>query len=115
MQRIPDPDELLGGSRPTALLVGLSGGKVWRAEVSRDGYGAFLGRGWPEFAAAHGLAAPARGGSWRSGTTAAACSPSRRSTPADASGRSALRPLVNFVLCSSCSQDKVKGKFLTCR
>ena len=54
MQRIPD--ELAGGSRPTALLVGLYGGKVWRAEVSRDGDGAFLGRGWPEFAAAHGLA-----------------------------------------------------------
>jgi hypothetical protein len=30
-------------------------GKVWRVEVGRDGDGAFLGRGWAEFLAAHGV------------------------------------------------------------
>ncbi|WVZ84956.1 hypothetical protein U9M48_031922 [Paspalum notatum var. saurae] len=44
-----------GASRPTALLVGPSSGKVWRVEVALDGDGAFLGRGWPEFAGAHGI------------------------------------------------------------
>ncbi|KAF8688179.1 hypothetical protein HU200_042411 [Digitaria exilis] len=28
---------------------------VWRVEVGRDAEGAFLGRGWPEFAAEHGF------------------------------------------------------------
>ncbi|RCV33076.1 hypothetical protein SETIT_7G053800v2, partial [Setaria italica] len=40
-----------------ARVVGPSGGKVkvWRVEVGRDGDGAFLGRGWPEIAAAFGV------------------------------------------------------------
>ncbi|WVZ84946.1 hypothetical protein U9M48_031913 [Paspalum notatum var. saurae] len=40
-------------------VVGLSGGKVkvWCVEVGKDGDGAFLGRGWPEFAAAQGVGA----------------------------------------------------------
>jgi hypothetical protein len=28
---------------------------MWRVEVGRDGGGAFLGRGWAEFLAAHGV------------------------------------------------------------
>ncbi|WVZ84965.1 hypothetical protein U9M48_031930 [Paspalum notatum var. saurae] len=40
---------------PTALVVSPFGGKVWRVEVGRDGDGAFLGRGWAEFLAAHGV------------------------------------------------------------
>ncbi|KAL6652967.1 hypothetical protein ACP70R_011892 [Stipagrostis hirtigluma subsp. patula] len=39
---------------PTALVVSPLG-KVWRVEVDRDGEGAFLGRGWAEFLAAHGV------------------------------------------------------------
>ncbi|CAN6242171.1 unnamed protein product [Urochloa humidicola] len=39
----------------TALVVSPFG-KIWRVEVGRDADGrAFLGRGWPEFAAAHGF------------------------------------------------------------
>lgn len=30
-------------------------GQVWRVEVNRDDDGAFLGRGWPEIVAAHGI------------------------------------------------------------
>ncbi|RLM73280.1 putative B3 domain-containing protein [Panicum miliaceum] len=30
---------------------------VWRVQVARDAGGAFLRRGWPEFAAAHGFCA----------------------------------------------------------
>jgi len=55
VQRIPDG--LTGASRPTALLVGPFDGKVWRAEVSWDGDGAFLGAG--------GRSSPPRDGSWR--------------------------------------------------
>ncbi|WVZ84960.1 hypothetical protein U9M48_031926, partial [Paspalum notatum var. saurae] len=43
-----------GTSGPTALLVSPFG-KVWRVEVGRDGDGAFLGNGWAEFLAAHGV------------------------------------------------------------
>ncbi|XP_025825231.1 putative B3 domain-containing protein Os04g0347400 [Panicum hallii] len=43
-----------GAQGPTALVVSPFG-KVWRVEVGRDGDGAFLGRGWPEFLAAHGV------------------------------------------------------------
>ncbi|KAF8688195.1 hypothetical protein HU200_042430 [Digitaria exilis] len=39
---------------PTAHVVSPFG-KVWRVEVGRDGDGAFLGSGWPEFLAAHGV------------------------------------------------------------
>lgn len=39
---------------PRALVVSPFG-KVWYVEVGRDGDGAFLWRGWPEFARAHGL------------------------------------------------------------
>uniref|UniRef100_K3YEQ5 TF-B3 domain-containing protein n=1 Tax=Setaria italica TaxID=4555 RepID=K3YEQ5_SETIT len=52
-QRIPD--ELAKGiGTGEARVVGPSGGKVkvWRVEAGRDGDGAFLGRGWPEIAAA---------------------------------------------------------------
>ncbi|CAN6275492.1 unnamed protein product [Urochloa humidicola] len=57
--RIPDElaEEIGAGE---ALIVGQGGGKgraVWPVELGRDGGGAFLGRGWPEFAAAHGVAA----------------------------------------------------------
>ncbi|KAJ1270421.1 hypothetical protein BS78_06G050900 [Paspalum vaginatum] len=59
-QRIPEElaeriGALAGASRPTALLVAPSSGKVWRVEVALDGDCAFLGRGWPEFAGAHGI------------------------------------------------------------
>ncbi|CAN6234639.1 unnamed protein product [Urochloa humidicola] len=52
------PDELaaeIGAGE--ALVVGPSAGKArpWRVEVGWDGGGAFLGRGWPEFAAACGV------------------------------------------------------------
>ncbi|RLM75615.1 hypothetical protein C2845_PM15G04540 [Panicum miliaceum] len=43
-----------GGGGPSALVVSPFG-KVWRVEVGRDGDGAFLGRGWAEFLAAHGV------------------------------------------------------------
>jgi len=55
-QRIPDElaAEIGAGE---ALVVGPSAGKVklWRVEVGWDGDGAFLGRGWPEFAGACGV------------------------------------------------------------
>ncbi|KAL5649534.1 hypothetical protein ACJX0J_040343, partial [Zea mays] len=43
-----------GAPEPTALVVSPFG-KVWRVAVGRDGDGAFLGRGWAEFLAAHGI------------------------------------------------------------
>ncbi|CAO1939100.1 unnamed protein product [Urochloa humidicola] len=43
-----------GGEGPVALVVSPFG-KVWHVEVGRDGDGAFLGRGWAEFLAAHGV------------------------------------------------------------
>ncbi|RCV33078.1 hypothetical protein SETIT_7G054000v2 [Setaria italica] len=46
------PDELAG-----EIGAGEAHGKVRRVEVGRDGGGAFLGRGWPEFAAACGVGA----------------------------------------------------------
>nr|CAB3486710.1 unnamed protein product [Digitaria exilis] len=53
--RIPDPLAEEIGFRE-AMLVGATGeAKVWRAEVGSDVDGAFLGRGWPEFAAACGV------------------------------------------------------------
>ncbi|CAO2045752.1 unnamed protein product [Urochloa humidicola] len=45
-----------GAPAPTALVVSPFG-KVWRVEIGRDGGGAFLGRGWAEFLAAHGVGA----------------------------------------------------------
>ncbi|PVH35105.1 hypothetical protein PAHAL_7G106200 [Panicum hallii] len=39
---------------PTALVVSPFG-KVWRVDVGRDGDGKFLGRGWADFLAAHGI------------------------------------------------------------
>ncbi|OEL32375.1 putative B3 domain-containing protein, partial [Dichanthelium oligosanthes] len=36
-------------------LVASPFGKVWRVEVGRDGDGTFLGHGWAEFLAAHGI------------------------------------------------------------
>ncbi|TVU13711.1 hypothetical protein EJB05_37131 [Eragrostis curvula] len=61
--RLRIPDELageIGGGK--ALVVGQYGGraKVWHVEVGRDGDGAFLGRGWPEFADACGVGAGCR-------------------------------------------------------
>uniref|UniRef100_A0ACD5UAG6 Uncharacterized protein n=1 Tax=Avena sativa TaxID=4498 RepID=A0ACD5UAG6_AVESA len=50
-------DEGNGGAdtaQPTALVVN-SFGKVWHVEVGRDGGGAFLGHGWPEFVDANGF------------------------------------------------------------
>ncbi|EAZ30309.1 hypothetical protein OsJ_14356 [Oryza sativa Japonica Group] len=48
-----------GGAPRRAARVVSPVGKVWDVEVGRDddgdGGGAFLGRGWAEFAAAHGL------------------------------------------------------------
>ncbi|XP_022684232.1 putative B3 domain-containing protein Os04g0347400 [Setaria italica] len=52
------PDELAGEiGAAEALVVGPAGGKVkfWSVEVGKDGDGAFLGRGWPEFAEACGV------------------------------------------------------------
>ncbi|XP_039775483.1 putative B3 domain-containing protein Os04g0347400 [Panicum virgatum] len=55
--RIPDELAAEVGS-DEALVVGPTGGKAkpWRVEVGWDGDGAFLGRGWPGFAAACGVA-----------------------------------------------------------
>uniref|UniRef100_A0A0D9ZJ79 TF-B3 domain-containing protein n=1 Tax=Oryza glumipatula TaxID=40148 RepID=A0A0D9ZJ79_9ORYZ len=47
-----------GGAARRAARVVSPVGKIWDVEVGRDGDGdggAFLGRGWAEFAAAHGL------------------------------------------------------------
>ncbi|KAG0525068.1 hypothetical protein BDA96_06G023700 [Sorghum bicolor] len=49
-----DAGEGEGAAERTALVVSPFG-KVWRVEVGRDGDGAFLGRGWAEFLAAHGV------------------------------------------------------------
>ncbi|XP_039771865.1 putative B3 domain-containing protein Os04g0346900 [Panicum virgatum] len=54
------PDELAEGiGAEEALVVGPASGtaKHWRVEVGWDGDGAFLGRGWPEFADACGVEA----------------------------------------------------------
>ncbi|CAL5028176.1 unnamed protein product [Urochloa decumbens] len=55
--RIPD-DLAEGIGAAEVRVVGSSSGgkvKVWRVEVGRDGDGAFLGSGWPEFVAACGV------------------------------------------------------------
>ncbi|PUZ46644.1 hypothetical protein GQ55_7G097900 [Panicum hallii var. hallii] len=71
--RIPDEVAVEIGAEE-ALIVGPASGKViWPVEVGQDGDGAFLGRGWPEFA-----------GSSSSATAAAASSPPRRATPPSA-------------------------------
>ncbi|RLM74029.1 putative B3 domain-containing protein [Panicum miliaceum] len=55
--RIPDEVAAEIGAEE-ALIVGPAGGKViWPVEVGQDGDGAFLGRGWPEFAEACGVGA----------------------------------------------------------
>ncbi|GJN36953.1 hypothetical protein PR202_gb25860 [Eleusine coracana subsp. coracana] len=46
-----------GAGESTAFVLSPLGSKVWRVEVGRDGGGAYLGRGWPEFVAAHGIGA----------------------------------------------------------
>ncbi|KAF8688186.1 hypothetical protein HU200_042421 [Digitaria exilis] len=57
--RLRIPDELadeIGAAE--ALVVSPGGGKgrvIWPVGLGRDGGGAFLGRGWPQFAAAHGV------------------------------------------------------------
>jgi hypothetical protein len=54
LQRLTD--ELAGCFAAAAVALVVSPfGKVWRVEVGRDGEGAFLGRGWPELLAAHGI------------------------------------------------------------
>ncbi|CAN6234640.1 unnamed protein product [Urochloa humidicola] len=56
--RIPDElaAEICGGQALVARPTGAGGKvKVWPVEVGRDGGGAFLGGGWPEFAEASGL------------------------------------------------------------
>jgi len=56
-QRIPDEVAAEIGA-DEALIVAPAGGKViWPVEVGQDGDGAFLGRGWPEFAEACGVGA----------------------------------------------------------
>ncbi|CAM0146402.1 unnamed protein product [Urochloa decumbens] len=57
--RIPDElaDEIGAGEALIVSPVGGKGRAVWRVELGRGGGGPFLGRGWPEFAAAHGVAA----------------------------------------------------------
>ncbi|GJN36948.1 hypothetical protein PR202_gb25854 [Eleusine coracana subsp. coracana] len=54
-QRIPDKLAEDIRSAQEALVVGKV--KVWNVEVERDGDGAFLGRGWPEFASSCGVGA----------------------------------------------------------
>ncbi|KAK3145060.1 hypothetical protein QOZ80_4AG0322330 [Eleusine coracana subsp. coracana] len=58
IQRLRISEELAGcfvsGDGARALVVSPFG-RVWRVDVGRDGEGAFLGRGWPEFLAAHGI------------------------------------------------------------
>ncbi|KAK3142894.1 hypothetical protein QOZ80_4BG0353550 [Eleusine coracana subsp. coracana] len=53
--RIPDKLAEDIRSAQEALVVGKV--KVWNVEVERDGDGAFLGRGWPEFASSCGVGA----------------------------------------------------------
>ncbi|CAN6270614.1 unnamed protein product [Urochloa humidicola] len=81
--RIPDELAREIGSEDALIIVPCGRGVIQRVELGRDGGGAFLGRGWPELRV---RAASAPGGSFSSGTTAAACSPSRHSTPPAASG-----------------------------
>ncbi|GJN36951.1 hypothetical protein PR202_gb25858 [Eleusine coracana subsp. coracana] len=51
-RRLMNGDARSGG---TAMLVSPLDGKVWRVEVTWDGDGAFLGRGWQDFVAEHGI------------------------------------------------------------
>ncbi|TVU03595.1 hypothetical protein EJB05_50913, partial [Eragrostis curvula] len=53
------PDELAEdiGAGEAHVVIPFGKGKVRRVEVGRDGDGAFLGRGWPEFADACGVGA----------------------------------------------------------
>ncbi|KAK3145064.1 hypothetical protein QOZ80_4AG0322490 [Eleusine coracana subsp. coracana] len=53
-RRLINGDARSGG---TAMLVSPLNGKVWRVEVTWDGDGAFLGRGWQDFVAEHGIGA----------------------------------------------------------
>ncbi|GJN11903.1 hypothetical protein PR202_ga30139 [Eleusine coracana subsp. coracana] len=53
------PNELADDIGATEALVISPSGKVWTVAVERDGDGAFLGRGWPQFAVACGV-----GGGW---------------------------------------------------
>uniref|UniRef100_A0A8R7QKP2 TF-B3 domain-containing protein n=1 Tax=Triticum urartu TaxID=4572 RepID=A0A8R7QKP2_TRIUA len=55
-------DELAGcfgtedhGDGRTALVLSPFGKNVWPVKVDRDAKGAFLGDGWPQFVAAHGI------------------------------------------------------------
>ncbi|KAL6650448.1 hypothetical protein ACP70R_009373 [Stipagrostis hirtigluma subsp. patula] len=56
LQRVPDELAEEIGAAAKATVVGPFA-KVWSVEVGRDRDGAFLGRGWPEFAAACGVGA----------------------------------------------------------
>ncbi|CAN6242153.1 unnamed protein product [Urochloa humidicola] len=57
--RIPDElaEEIGAGEALVVGLTGAQGKAIWRVKVGRDGDGAFLGRGWPEFAGACGAGA----------------------------------------------------------
>ncbi|CAN6242164.1 unnamed protein product [Urochloa humidicola] len=55
--RIPDELAAEMGAKEALVVVPLGKGKVRQVEVRRDAGGAFLGRGWPEFAAACGAGA----------------------------------------------------------
>ncbi|KAK3143084.1 hypothetical protein QOZ80_4BG0358050 [Eleusine coracana subsp. coracana] len=55
LHRLGISDELAGCLEAQEALVVSPFGKVWRVEVGRDAKGAFLGRGWAEFLAAHGI------------------------------------------------------------
>ncbi|KAJ1270430.1 hypothetical protein BS78_06G051600, partial [Paspalum vaginatum] len=49
------PDELYAEIGAGEALVVGPFAKTWRVEVGQDGDGAFLGRGWPDFAEACGV------------------------------------------------------------
>ena len=57
LQRIPDELATEIGAEEAFVVAPFGGkGRLRRVEVGLDGDGAFLGRGWPEFAGACGVA-----------------------------------------------------------
>nr|CAB3484188.1 unnamed protein product [Digitaria exilis] len=84
------PDEIAEGiGAEEAVVFGPTSGEAapWRVEVGWDGDGASWAAGGRSSRA---RAAPAWPGTWSSATAAAVSSPSRRSTPAAASGSGSL-------------------------
>jgi hypothetical protein len=57
LQRIPDELAAEIGAEEAFFVFPVGNGRVRPVEVGRDGDGAFLGRGWPEFAVACGVSA----------------------------------------------------------